>query len=109
MFFPLAAFEGVAENSRLGITTKNPALHQGSSGVISTTALGMQPVLRWEGVRSRYTGKERDSESGLDNFGARYMSSQYGRFMTPDPTGIFLADLSDPQQLNLYSYVRNNS
>ena len=32
----------------------------------------------------KFTGKERDSESGLDNFGARYDSSQYGRFMTPD-------------------------
>ena len=33
---------------------------------------------------SRYTGKERDTESGLDNFGARYDSSSLGRFMTPD-------------------------
>jgi RHS repeat-associated protein len=32
----------------------------------------------------KFTGKERDSESGLDNFGARYNSSQFGRFMTPD-------------------------
>jgi RHS repeat-associated protein len=35
----------------------------------------------------KFTGKERDSESGLDNFGARYDSSQYGRFMTPDSDG----------------------
>jgi len=105
--FPLAAFEGVGENSRLGITTKNLALHQGASGVISTTALGMQPVLRWEGVRSRYTGKERDSESGLDNFGARYDSSQYGRFMSPDDTDPE-EHLGNPQGLNLYSYVQNN-
>jgi RHS repeat-associated protein len=108
--FPLAAFEGVGENSRLGITTKNPALHQGSSGVISTTALGMQPVLRWEGIRSRYTGKERDSESGLDNFGARYDSSQYGRFMTPDLANIAgdLDESGNPQSWNAYSYVQNN-
>ncbi len=33
----------------------------------------------------KFTGKERDSESGLDNFGARYNSSTMGRFMTPDP------------------------
>jgi RHS repeat-associated protein len=65
----------------------------------------MQPVLRWEGIRSRYTGKERDSESGLDNFGARYNSSQYGRFMSPDPLG---GHLTDPQTLNKYAYVRNN-
>jgi len=32
------------------------------------------------------TGKERDPESGLDNFGARYNSSKLGRFMSVDPT-----------------------
>jgi RHS repeat-associated protein len=30
----------------------------------------------------KFTGKERDAESGLDNFGARYDSSSLGRFMT---------------------------
>ena len=55
----------------------------------------------------KFTGKERDSESGLDNFGARYDSSQYGRFMTPDP-GNAGADPSNPQSWNMYSYVLNN-
>ncbi|MHB8889968.1 MAG: RHS repeat-associated core domain-containing protein [Acidobacteriaceae bacterium] len=32
----------------------------------------------------RFTGKERDAESGLDYFGARYYSSAMGRFMSPD-------------------------
>jgi RHS repeat-associated protein len=52
-----------------------------------------------------FTGQERDSESGLDNFGARYDSSSLGRFMTPDPLG---GSLADPQTLNKYAYVRNN-
>ena len=52
-----------------------------------------------------FTGKERDSESGLDNFGARYDSSNMGRFMSPDPLG---GDLTNPQSLNRYSYVLNN-
>jgi RHS repeat-associated protein len=60
----------------------------------------------------KFTGKERDSESGLDNFGARYNSSALGRFMTPDwsasPEPVPYAKLPDPQSLNLYSYVRNN-
>ncbi len=56
----------------------------------------------------KFTGKERDSESGLDNFGARYDSSSMGRFMTPDPIVITTERLYDPQQLNAYSYVRNN-
>ncbi len=36
---------------------------------------------------SRYTGKERDSESGNDYFMARYYASAMGRFMSPDFTG----------------------
>jgi len=60
----------------------------------------------------KFTGKERDSESGLDNFGARYDSSSMGRFMSPDwsavPVPVPFADLANPQSLNLYSYVGNN-
>jgi RHS repeat-associated protein len=56
----------------------------------------------------KFTGKERDAESGLDNFGARYNSSQYGRFMSPDPVFISADRIRDPQSLNLYAYVRNN-
>ena len=59
----------------------------------------------------KFTGKERDSETGLDYFGARYYSSALGRFMTPDwsakPVPVPYADLADPQSLNQYSYVRN--
>ena len=60
----------------------------------------------------KFTGKERDSESGLDNFGARYFTSSLGRFMTPDwatrPTAVPYAVFGDPQSLNLYTYVRND-
>jgi RHS repeat-associated protein len=54
----------------------------------------------------KFTGKERDSESGLDNFGARHDSSSLGRFMQPDPSPMGVAT-ADPQSWNLYSYVRN--
>lgn len=60
----------------------------------------------------KFTGKERDTESGLDNFGARYMSSNMGRFMSPDwsdrPEAVPYSSLDDPQSLNLYGYVKNN-
>ncbi len=60
----------------------------------------------------KFTGKERDTESGLDNFGARYYSSTQGRFMSPDwaakPEAVPYSDLENPQSLNLYSYVGNN-
>jgi RHS repeat-associated protein len=54
----------------------------------------------------KFTGKERDSETGLDDFGARYFASNMGRFMTPD-SGLGQRPL-DPQSWNLYAYVRNN-
>jgi RHS repeat-associated protein len=52
-----------------------------------------------------FTGKERDQETGLDYFGARYLSAAQGRFMTSDP-GPFI--IADPQSWNRYSYVQNN-
>jgi RHS repeat-associated protein len=55
-----------------------------------------------------FTGKERDTESGNDYFGARYYSSAMGRFMSPDPSQLYFADPTNPQSLNLYSYVQNN-
>ena len=61
---------------------------------------------------SEFTGKERDAETGLDYLGDRYFSSAQGRFTSPDwsatPEPVPYANLSDPQTLNLYTYVRNN-
>ncbi len=56
-------------------------------------------------IASRSTGKERDSESGLDNFGKRYYASSMGRFSSTDP-GPYI--WRDPQTLNRYTYTRNN-
>jgi len=55
-----------------------------------------------------FTGKERDAESGLDYFGARYYASSMGRFMSPDPGWFFATNPSDPQSWNIYAYARNN-
>lgn len=61
---------------------------------------------------SRSTGKERDAESGLDYFGARYYGSTMGRWMSPDwsasPEAVPYSHLDNPQSLNLYGYVLNN-
>jgi RHS repeat-associated protein len=65
----------------------------------------------------KFTGKERDSESGLDNFGKRYFGSSLGRFQTPDPfnpifrfrkRSQFDAFLAQPQNWNQYPYAWNN-
>jgi RHS repeat-associated protein len=59
-----------------------------------------------------FTGKERDTESGNDYFGARYYASSMGRWMSPDWSAIQdpipYADIDNPQTLNLYAYVQNN-
>ncbi len=60
-----------------------------------------------DGTTHKFTGKERDSETGLDYFGARYFSSAQGRFTSPDKPLIGQQEI-DPQSWNLYTYVRNN-
>ncbi len=59
-----------------------------------------------------FTGNPRDTESNLDDFGARYFSSQWGRWMSPDwsasPTEVPYSTLANPQSLNLYAYVGND-
>ncbi|HEX7288579.1 MAG TPA: RHS repeat-associated core domain-containing protein [Candidatus Angelobacter sp.] len=54
----------------------------------------------------KFTGKERDAESGLDYFGARLYANQWGRFIQPDPSPLGIA-IGDPQSWDLYSYVHN--
>jgi RHS repeat-associated protein len=70
------------------------------------------PTTAFCACASRYTGKERDAESGLDYFGARYYASSMGRWMSPDwadkPEPVPYSSLDNPQSLNLYGYVLNN-
>jgi RHS repeat-associated protein len=79
-------------------------------------------------LTEKFTGKERNAETGLDYFGARYLSSAQGRFTSPDPqnqilirqnsiagglpeqaaNNFFSGFLENPQNWNRYTYVRNN-
>lgn len=78
-----------------------------------------------ENVRQKFTSKERDDETGLDFFGARYYASTQGRFTSPDEFAgdpievselaeeasknpVFYAELTKPQSLNKYQYCYNN-
>ena len=77
-----------------------------------------------DGPSQKFTGKERDTESGLDYFGARYFSGAGGRFTSVDPYEInqevMRADsqdqreellnsyIGDPQVWNRYAYTLNN-
>jgi RHS repeat-associated protein len=58
-----------------------------------------------DGVDLKFTGQERDSETGLDFFQARYYGSALGRFTSPDPMNAG-ADPTNPQSWNGYAYVR---
>jgi RHS repeat-associated protein len=59
-----------------------------------------------DGVAEKFTGKERDSETNLDFFGARYFSGAQGRWTSVDPS-MESAILELPQTWNRYSYVYN--
>lgn len=67
----------------------------------STTYQAQRTDVEVAAKRYRYTGKERDEESGLSYHAARYCALWLGRWSTVDPAG--LAD-----GLNLYAYARQN-
>ena len=60
-----------------------------------------------DGSRQKFTSKERDNETGLDFFEARYYASTQGRFTSADPL-LASARAWAPQSWNRYSYVLNN-
>lgn len=82
----LAAITLLSEKPRLGFERNNPALHPGHNVWNFTAASGVS----WSLASETHT------------------SHVMGRFMSPDPSGLVYADPSNPQSLNLYSYVMNN-
>ncbi len=58
-------------------------------------------------TEQHFTGKMRDTETGDDDFGARYYASNMGRFLTADEVRND-GNPANPQSWNLYSYVHNN-
>jgi len=52
-----------------------------------------------------FASKERDRETGLDHFGARYLSGVPARFKSPDPAAYQLQESQTPDRC---SYVNNN-
>jgi RHS repeat-associated protein len=60
----------------------------------------------------KFEGKERDTETGNDDFGARYYSNRFGRWLSADwssvPAPVPCANLSNPQTLNLYAMVSDD-
>ncbi|MFN8009043.1 MAG: RHS repeat-associated core domain-containing protein [Terriglobia bacterium] len=60
-----------------------------------------------DGPNQKFTAKERDTESKLDYFLARYYSGAQGRFTSVDPENSGAVP-DDPQSWNAYAYARNN-
>jgi RHS repeat-associated protein len=105
--FPLAALCLLSENSRQEHRLPTAVLHRGFAPAISNTATGFGALGYDFRVGPRSTGKERDAETGLDYFGARYFSGAHGRFTSVDPSMLSVA-LRNPQSWNRYSYTLNN-
>jgi RHS repeat-associated protein len=90
------------------------AIPNGVSG--RTTGLGYQTNNYLDPLKPGFTGKDRDGETGLDYFGARYLAAAQGRFTTPDPfnavdelNGEAFDDyLANPQYWNKYAYSLNS-
>jgi RHS repeat-associated protein len=89
--------------------------HLGSTSLITNSTGGVEENTKYYpfgGVRSGgtntkylYTGKEKDFETGLYYYGARYYNPNIMHFTQPDNV---IPDIYDPQSLNRYSYVKNN-
>jgi RHS repeat-associated protein len=96
----------VVSNSSAGVVSRHDykpfgeELGAGEGG--RTTAMGYDAA---DGLRQKFTSKERDNETGLDYLLARYYSSTQGRFTSADSFGGFM---SNPQTLNRYAYVQND-
>jgi RHS repeat-associated protein len=60
----------------------------------------------------KFEGKERDTETGNDDFDARYYNFRYGRWLSSDwsddPEPVPYANFTNPQTLNLYSMVQDD-
>ncbi len=94
-----------------------PLNQPGSGGRVTTQGYTA------DSVRQKFTRKERDNETGLDYFEARYFSSMQGRFTSADeftggphevfgtilsPNSLLYAEPAEPESFNKYSYCLNN-
>ncbi|MEN6561270.1 MAG: RHS repeat-associated core domain-containing protein [Acidobacteriota bacterium] len=77
------------------------AAHDPYGGIQRTWVNTFDPALK-------FSGKERDGESDLDYFGARYYDKSQYRFISTDPLTIQSGFLIEPHSNNLYTYCGNS-
>lgn len=98
----------VVTNSSASVTQRRDFMPFGEE---VTAGAGRSSGSGWSSTsspRQKFTGNERDTESGLDYFYARYYKNTVGRFLSYDPVFVTDGRLVDPQRLNLYIYARSN-
>jgi RHS repeat-associated protein len=96
-----------AHPDHLGSTRLVTALNQSVSDNLDFLPFGEQ-IAGSSGSAHKFTGDERDAETGLDHTWFRQYSSSLGRWMHPDPAGLAAVDPTNPQSLNRYAYVVNS-
>jgi RHS repeat-associated protein len=95
----------VITNNQGAIVSRHDYMPFGEEITSGTSVRSVQQGYVDDGVRQKFTGKDRDSETGLDYFIARYYSSIQGRFTSVD-SGPFTP--AAPQNWNRYAFVENN-
>ena len=98
----------LAANGAIEETCQSLPFGDGLNCPLGNPITGVVPPTADDATENHFTGKERDSESGNDYFGARYYASTMGRFLSPDPKQISRKRMMDPQSWNMYAYTRNN-
>lgn len=89
-------------SSRLASTTSRMVYYDGAYAPFG------QPYAETGTTDRNFTGMDQDIVSGLYDFPAREYNGLEGRWPSPDPAGLDSVDLTDPQTLNQYAYVRNS-
>jgi RHS repeat-associated protein len=112
--------KNLGEPNPLASVTYYSADQIGSTSIVTSAAgwpmssaiyypFGQEATQTADNNHYKFTGKERDTESGLDYFGARYLSSSMGRWMSPDVVNVTEDRMMYPSStLNKYAYGANN-
>jgi len=105
---PLGTVRAITDSSGNNILNcaQNPNYTQGS--MLTYAPFGQEVSGCTQSLLNyKFTGQERDAESGWDYFQARSYASNLGRFLSPDPGGAGANSIS-PQTWNRYGYVGNS-
>jgi len=115
LFVFLFLFSGIAELNSTGSKNYYLSDHLGSTSVLVNSSGKLIEKTRYDpfgselagGNKSKYgyNGKEEDVTTGLLYYGARYYNPRLKRWTQAD---WIIQNLFDPQNLNRYSYVKNN-